>query len=186
MIGTPPPSKRVLCCHDGVWRLVASPRPGEASARSGRELGEYVAALETTHHALRLEAEAAAERAQFQLAEVEHRLKNVFATIQALARQSARDGDTGAAFRAAFGPRLAALARSHDMAGSRYPDGASLAEIVEHCLRPYDDALGRTILAGPAVHLPARAHRPSVSPSTSSPPTRRSTARCRSRRDGWK
>lgn len=116
---------------------------------------EYIAALETANYALRLEAETAAERAQFQLAEVEHRLKNTFATILALTKQTARRDDTGEVFREAFIARLAALARSHDLMGRSYPDGAPLADIVERCLRPYDEALGRTILAGPVVYLPA-------------------------------
>ena len=115
---------------------------------------ERIAALEASNHGLRLDAQKSAEQARFQMAEVEHRLMNTFTTIHALALLTARPGDTGKAFRAAFEARLLALARSHELLGPGYPGGAPLAEIVGRCLQPYDGVSGRITVLGPAVCLP--------------------------------
>ncbi|MBE7211091.1 MAG: sensor histidine kinase [Gluconacetobacter diazotrophicus] len=125
--------------------------------RPDPELARRIAGLEAENHALRARAEASAEQAAFRLAEVEHRLMNIFATIQALANLTARPGDTGDAFRATFDARLLALARSHEMLGSARADGTTrLDEVIGQCLQPYDDASNRIGISGPAVHLPAR------------------------------
>jgi len=160
MISTPPAHLSVLCCIDDVWQIVACPYPGdpgEASApRSARQRQEHVVALETANHALRREVQIASEREQFLMAEMEHRLKNVLATVHALAAQTALPGDTGEGFRTAFAARLRALALAHQVLGQGNPDGAALTTVVGGCLQPYDSTAGRITVSGPAVHLPAR------------------------------
>ncbi|WP_157986087.1 HWE histidine kinase domain-containing protein [Teichococcus vastitatis] len=83
--------------------------------RSAHDAETYIATLEALNHTLRIEARKSAEQAQSRLAEVEHRLKNTFTTIAALATQSAQLGDTGEAFRERFEARLLVLARSHEL-----------------------------------------------------------------------
>ena len=161
MISTPPARMSVLCCIDNIWQMVAYPLTGQlvppSAMWSDRERKEHVTALETANHVLRREVQTVSEQARFQLAEMEHRLKNVLATVHALASQSARAGDTGDAFRVIFGARLRTLAHSHDLLRSGSPDGAPLTAVVGRCLQPYDGATGRITVSGPEVHLPARA-----------------------------
>ena len=123
---------------------------------STKDLLVRVAALEESNRSLTIASQTATERAQFQLSEVEHRLMNTFSSIQALVAQSARPGDTGEAFRANFGPRLVALARSHEFLGSQYPDGAPLEQIITRCLEPFEDKPNRIIKMGPRIYLRAR------------------------------
>ncbi len=112
--------------------------------------------LEIANHALHVEAERMAEKSRFRLAEVEHRLMNTFGVIQALVTSSACPGDTVSIFRAKFGSRLVALARSHALLSSNHPADATLEEVVGCCLEPYDDGSDRIALDGPVVFLPAR------------------------------
>ena len=115
-----------------------------------------VAALEESNRSLTVNSQTVAEWARFQLSEVEHRLMNTFSTIQAVVAQTTRPGDTGKAFRANFGPRLLALARSHEFLGSQYPKGAPLDLIITRCLEPFEDKPNRIIKTGPRVYLRAR------------------------------
>ena len=119
-------------------------------------MATQIAALQIVNDVLQLEMRRATERAEFQLAEAEHRLKNTFTTIHALSRHSARPGDTGEAFRAIFEARLLALGRSHELLGAGYADGVSLAEVIGRCLQPYEGTPGRATVCGPAVLLAAR------------------------------
>ncbi|MFC3125407.1 sensor histidine kinase [Pseudoroseomonas globiformis] len=155
-----PSDASFFCCLDGVWQLIPHPSsPGAISTvapRDAHQAEAYIATLEGLNQTLRLEAQRSADQAQFRLAEVEHRLKNTFSTIAALAKQSARRGDTGEAFRECFEARLLALARSHELLGPHHPDGVPLTEVVGRCLQPYDDALARTSVIGPTVHLSPR------------------------------
>lgn len=123
--------------------------------RSIQDLQEQIAALERRNDAVCLEARRSAEQSQFKMAELEHRLMNTFATVQALVMHTARPGDTGQDFRAKFEARLLAMARSHELLGPNYPQGAPLAEVIGRCLQPYEGLTGQICIAGPAVHLPA-------------------------------
>ncbi|WP_120010717.1 sensor histidine kinase [Teichococcus vastitatis] len=160
MISASPIAASVFCCPDGIWQLIASPPPQDGALdpplRSAREMEKHIAALEALNRTLRLEAQKSAEQARFQLAEMEHRLKNTFAIVDALAAQTVRPGDTSETFRTTFGARLLALARSHELLTSGYRDGAPLTELVKRCLQPCERVPGRIIVDGPAVHLPAR------------------------------
>ena len=161
MITTPPAHVRVLCCVDDVWQIVSYPSSGEAALSSttwsAREREAHIVALETANGALRREVQTVTEQAHLRMAEVEHRLKNLLATVHALAAQTARPGDTGESFRASFGARLQALAQFHDLLRPSGSDGALLTEVIGRCLKPYEDKRGRITVSGPAVHLAARA-----------------------------
>ena len=160
MISKPPAQMRALCCIEGVWQILAyssAEDPAPISATwSDRDRQEYVVALGTANQSLRRDLQAASERAQFQLAEMEHRLKNVLATVHALAAQTAFPGDTGEAFRTTFRARLRALARSHELMGPDNSTGAPLTAVVGRCLQPYGGTAGRITVSGPTVHLPPR------------------------------
>ncbi len=96
------------------------------------------------------------ERRALLLAEMNHRIKNVLATVQAVATQTLRRAGVPEIVQEALANRLLALARSHDMQTRGGSEGTSLAEIVERALSPYG-APGRTRVDGPPLRLAADA-----------------------------
>jgi two-component sensor histidine kinase len=70
------------------------------------------------------------------LGELRHRLKNLLALVQAMARQTTAVGRSGEEYRDAFLGRFNALVQAHDAAFSQ--DGETdLQEVVERMLEPY-------------------------------------------------
>jgi len=94
------------------------------------------------------------ERRALLLAEMGHRLKNLLATVQAVARQTFRGGDVPQEVQDDFDARLLALARSHDLLIQGDWEGAPLAELVERAVAPYGGQ-SRATVSGPSVQLPA-------------------------------
>jgi len=86
--------------------------------------------------------------------ELTHRSKNLLAVIQAMARQTAKQGGTIASFLERFGARLQALSRSHDLLVQESWYGASLQDLVRSQLGHYlDREQPQVDFAGPDVHL---------------------------------
>ncbi len=106
--------------------------------------------------ALEIEHRRRIERHQNQLLdELNHRVKNTLATVQAMAVQSLKDADAGA--RDSFLARLFALSGQHDLLTMDSWEGASLEGVLRRALRPSvgeDDH--RLVLEGPAVYLPPK------------------------------
>ena len=94
---------------------------------------------------------------ELRFGELRHRVKNLLALVQALARRTATEGRSGAQYRDAFLGRLDALAVAHELAFAA-EGGADLATLVGRTLEPYAGECGAaavTVAAGPAVTLPA-------------------------------
>jgi two-component sensor histidine kinase len=91
------------------------------------------------------------------LDELNHRVKNTLATVQAMAIQTMKGVDVGA--RDAFLARLFALSSQHDLLTMDNWEGASLEGVVRRALRPWrEDEHARFRVEGPPVHLsPKRA-----------------------------
>ena len=89
------------------------------------------------------------------LNELNHRVKNALAGVQALAAQTARGGAAGnpGAFLRAFEERLIALARAHDMLTREGWRSASLSEVVRETLAPHNGAAARVSASGPELRL---------------------------------
>lgn len=85
----------------------------------------------------RTEARAEVERRELLMAEMDHRIKNTFSTVQAVAAQTGRHAPTVADFLETFGARLVALARSHDVLIRGGWGGAPLRDVVEGALAAY-------------------------------------------------
>jgi two-component sensor histidine kinase len=83
--------------------------------------------------------------------EMNHRVKNTLATVQAIARQCFRDGVSPAEARAAFESRLIALSRTQDMLLSSHGGGAFLSTVVETAIEHYEQ--NRFHFEGPSVWL---------------------------------
>lgn len=86
--------------------------------------------------------------------ELTHRSKNLLAVVQAMARQTARQGGSIANFLERFGARLQSLSHAHDLLVHESWHGASLHELVRAQLGHYLDRDDPQIsLAGPEIRL---------------------------------
>jgi PAS domain S-box-containing protein len=85
--------------------------------------------------------------------ELNHRVKNTLAIVQAIAWQSFRSGGMSKPAREAFEGRLAALAAAHDVLNRQSWEGASIAQIVAEAVGPQDPGDGRLTVSGPHVNL---------------------------------
>jgi two-component sensor histidine kinase len=90
--------------------------------------------------------------------ELHHRVKNTLATVQAVVGATARSAVSIDDFYQAFVGRIISLANTHSLLTEAVWQTASLREILEKELRPYNDTRGeRIVLNGPAVDLPSEA-----------------------------
>jgi PAS domain S-box-containing protein len=90
--------------------------------------------------------------------ELNHRVKNTLATVQALANQTMRGSGVSEEVRAAFEARLLALSRTHDQLTRTGWKAADLASILHCALAPYENGSGGRIkLAEAPVRLPPQA-----------------------------
>jgi PAS domain S-box-containing protein len=103
----------------------------------------------------RTEIKAAMERRELLMAEMNHRIKNTFATVQAVAAQTRRHAGTAAEFQAAFDARLMVLARSNDVLIRADWHDAPLRDVIEGALDAYGGEFGRITVEGPSVLLAA-------------------------------
>lgn len=88
------------------------------------------------------------------MGELKHRVKNVLATVQAIARQTFGRYDSNPTAIETFTARLAALARAHDLLTRESWEEAELSAIVHETLAPY--ARQRFTIEGPALRLRPR------------------------------
>ncbi len=100
------------------------------------------------------EARAEAERRELLMAEMNHRIKNSFAIVQAVASQTQRHAADPADFQAAFRARLAVLARSHDVLIRADWHDAPLRDVIGSALEAFNGA-SRITVEGPPVLLAA-------------------------------
>ncbi len=101
---------------------------------------------------------AAERRQRVLLDEVDHRVRNVLATVQSLALQTFGDSERVApALLDVFSRRLIALSRAHDRLGRAMWRGAELRGLLREMLEMFEPAeSGRIVLHGPRVELPPR------------------------------
>lgn len=98
-----------------------------------------------------------AEHRELLLHELNHRVKNSLATVQAIALRTSASATDLASFREAFMSRLLALSATHDLLARESWRGVELRSLVEMELTPYSEA-GRQSphIAGDAVQLNPR------------------------------
>lgn len=137
-------------------------------ARSGiREIDEVATTLDLAGQRLRSAAEQRAEadeRRRLILHELNHRVKNTLAMVQALAALAARGAPDVATYRDRLTERLNGLARTQALLTESDWTGAELRDLLRAELVPYDEAPrgsdrdpmpGRVLLDGPALRLAA-------------------------------
>lgn len=84
--------------------------------------------------------------------ELQHRVGNMLAVVQALAAQSAK-GALPERFAADFGGRLQALATAHELLGKSSLGTCTLLELIEQACRPFCDG-DNIVKTGPNCQLP--------------------------------
>ena len=98
------------------------------------------------------ERKSADARQRMLVNELNHRVKNSLATVQAIAAQSLRGPQAPAEMRERFMARLFALARANDVLVAETWLGASLSSLAAEMARPHGDG-ERFTIEGPDVHL---------------------------------
>ena len=117
-----------------ILATIASWRAGDDTARSripadGTELAALAGSIDEYMDnltAVRGERAAAEERRTLLLREMNHRIKNILAAVQAIANQTFK-GQATAASMQVFGNRLAAMAAAHDLLVTRHWESADSA-----------------------------------------------------------
>jgi two-component sensor histidine kinase len=120
--------------------------------RLGRKLDTMAGTLQRSTGALHGEirrGRALQEQQVTMLHELNHRVKNTLATVQALVRQSR--GSEGA-----LEARILALSKTHDLLTREAWSGAPLAEVLENELKPYRTGGDQIGLEGPDLSLSPR------------------------------
>lgn len=92
------------------------------------------------------ERKATDERQRLLLRELNHRVKNTLATVQALATQTVRHAKQPHQFLEAFSGRLQALGQAHSLLSDNEWRGIGLAELVRREVQPFDDEAGARIV----------------------------------------
>ncbi|MEZ0170752.1 PAS domain S-box protein [Microvirga sp. TS319] len=88
--------------------------------------------------------------------ELHHRVKNALATVQAVIASTARRAQTITEFQQAVTERITSLAKTHTLLIEKERGGASIRDILNAELVPYDDGTGHRVrLGGPDVRLRA-------------------------------
>ena len=107
--------------------------------------------------AARAERATEEERRELLLAEMNHRIKNMLAAVQAIANQTFKERATPDSLRT-FGSRLAAMAAAHDLLVTESWASADLHQTVSAALAPFGADRGRRfVVEGPPLRITARA-----------------------------
>lgn len=104
------------------------------------------------------ERERAQQRQLLLIHELNHRVKNILAMVQAIAAQTLSNAATPKAAQQALDQRLQALARAHDVLTRESWNGADLTDIITGALAPYEARPGlRFRTSGPQARLEPKA-----------------------------
>jgi PAS domain S-box-containing protein len=98
------------------------------------------------------ERRRAEEQQRMLLAELDHRVKNVLATVSAVASRMQDENLSGAEFAATLAGRIQSMAATHELLSCRQWKGVSIRELVRRELAPYTTG-SNTDLDGPEVML---------------------------------
>lgn len=96
----------------------------------------------------------AEERQEILSRELQHRVKNNLATVEAIARATARSAKTVDEFMERFSDRITSLARTHSLVTKAQFSGADIRDIIIGEIKPYDAEMKRVSLEGPPLRIP--------------------------------
>jgi two-component sensor histidine kinase len=104
----------------------------------------------------RTEKKHAEERQELLIRELHHRVRNTLATVQAVASSTIRSARNMDEFSDAFIGRINALSQTHSLLTDDVEQAASLRELLDLQLGPYNDGSAHQVtMEGPPVHLPS-------------------------------
>ncbi len=129
--------------------LIVSPVHDEA----GAIVQHFASLVDITPHK---DEEAAATKL---IDELNHRMKNTLATVQAIVWQALRSGSDPKTQQEAIQSRLLALSRSHDLLNREGWKGASLRDLIATALEPYVDGKGgkpSVMVSGEDIRFPPK------------------------------
>jgi two-component sensor histidine kinase len=99
---------------------------------------------------------SSAEKQEFLLHELQHRVRNMVATIRVIARRTISNSDKLDEFAVAFDSRLAALARTHELL-NRTGIATNLRDLITEEVTAQGGSVGKSLmLHGPDIMLPAK------------------------------
>ena len=127
---------------------------GPVFDREGKVIQYFASFIDLTKHK---EAQA---QAQSLIDELNHRVKNILATVQAIIRQALRSDADRATLRQTIKSRLSALSRSHDLLTREKWKSAGLREIISVALAPFksgDANVERIVVSGEPVRFAPKA-----------------------------
>ena len=131
--------------RDGTFRWLLD--NGAPYYREGVFAGYWGSCVDVSSH-------RDAERAQrIVINDMNHRMKNLLAVVQAMAMQSFREDRSVASSMHAFDSRLRALATAHDLLLDRSRDDVGLHGIIESTVAPHDPGNARVTFEGPPLVL---------------------------------
>lgn len=152
-----------------VNRLVATIKAwqtDDVSARTGMDerdgefgiVGSAIDRFMDELVAARQERRLSEKQRELLVGELDHRVKNLLTTVQAVARQTFRDKDLTEEALDIFSKRLAAMSGAHQLLLKDDWQAASLAELVATAIAPFDNPDKTQFrISGPDVLLPSKA-----------------------------
>lgn len=140
----------------GIPVILLSAQAGEEATSDGLKAGadDYLvkpftaqSLLDRAHASAQLGRlrESMVDRERLLVGELNHRLKNSIATVQAVARQTLRNAKDLDQFRSDFDARLKALSIAHEILSRSLWRGADLKQVVAEQLAPYVAVGGETL-----------------------------------------
>jgi len=99
------------------------------------------------------ERRLANERDQLLMAELDHRVKNTIANIQALVMQTSQGADTLTGFVKGLDGRIQSMAKAHNLLSQSRWEGVWIENLLREELSPYSETGTGLTLNGPAVQL---------------------------------
>ena len=99
------------------------------------------------------ERKRAAERDQLLMAELDHRVKNTIANIQALVVQTSRSADSLTGFVEGLDGRIQSMAKAHSLLSQSRWEGVSIEMLLREELSPYASSHSGVVLSGTDVLL---------------------------------
>jgi len=122
--------------------------------KEGQIIQHFVSFFDLTKH------KQAQAQAKMLIDEMNHRVKNTLATVQAIVRQALRSDADRPTLRHMIKSRLSALARSHDLLTREKWKGAGLREIISGTLAPFRSNEGeeqRFVITGGPIRFAPKA-----------------------------
>jgi light-regulated signal transduction histidine kinase (bacteriophytochrome)/CheY-like chemotaxis protein len=99
------------------------------------------------------ERKRASERDQLLMAELDHRVKNTIANIQALVVQTSRSAESLTGFVQGLGGRIQSMAKAHSLLSQSRWEGVSIDRLLREELSPYANGHAGVVLSGKDVLL---------------------------------